>query len=38
MAGLGGMAGGSGLRLGLQVGEIRLTEWALDNLEVKGQV
>ena len=38
LAGLGGMTGGSGLRLGLQVGEIGLTEGALDDLEVEGQV
>ena len=38
LAGLGGMTGGGGLRLGLQVGEIGLTEGALDDLEVKGQV
>ena len=35
---LGGMGRGSGLRLRFQVGEIGLTEGALNNLEVEGQI
>ena len=38
LAALGGMSGGRGLRLDLQVGEVGLAERALDHLEVEPEV